>query len=241
MVRRRKHFRITLRRNPSKSNRRRGRRKHARTLTASRVYRPRLFKVRGKWHRSKRSRLFRMAGPVMINPRHRRRYRRNPAIVARLRSAFSRQWLMQSATIGGGIALGALGIPLVYKLVPASNRAQVRPYLGVAHLILGSLLVGFARKAALKTIGATIAGVGVYDLISQNVAQLGLPMLSDSNSMIDNLLPMSASYPMPRRFASPYATAIAASYRPSLSASYTPGGMKSTGLSADPMFENISF
>lgn len=243
MVRRRKHFRITLRRgNPTRK--RRGRRKHARITSVAKVYRPRLYKLRGRWRRSKRSRLFRRAGPVMINPRYSRRRgrRHNPAIVRSLRSAFSRQWLMQSATIGGGIALGALGLPIVNRLIPSANRAQMRPYFGVFHILLGSLIAGFGRRSYIKTLGVTIAGVGAYDLISQNVSQLGLPLLPDSSSLIDKVLPMSASY-MPRRSyrAISPATAIAASYRPSLAASYTPGGIKSTGLSADPMFEGISW
>jgi hypothetical protein len=187
----------------------------------------------------------------MINPfRRRRSYRRNPAVVARLRSAFSRSWMTNSATIGGGIALGYLGIPLTYKILSATKQTHLRPYLGVLHLVIGALVAGMGKKAYMKTLGATIAGVGAYDLLSQNTGDmLGLPQLPISAKLIDSIIPagMSASYPMRRRIASPYAagispaTAVAASYRPALSASYTPGGVKSTGLSADPMFEGISW
>jgi len=149
------------------------------------------------------------------NPVRRRRSSRrrmNPVNRLGLRRAFSRQWLMQSLTIAGGIVSGMLGMPLVYRLVPEGNRTTLRPYLGVVHVLLGSMLFGFMKNKNVKEMGVVIAGTGVYDLLASNIDALGLPPLPVSSSLIDKVLPapapVSASYNVMSRPVS----RIAASY-----------------------------
>ena len=164
--------------------------------------------------------------------RSRRRYRRNPNGIGRsLKQAFSRQWIMRSLTIGGGIASGMIGMPLVYKMVPSQYRIQARPYLGLVHVVIGSLLASFVKNRNAREIGVILAGTGVYDLIAKNIPDLGLPTLPETNLLIDKFLPtpasaaaVSSSYNIARQPVSRVAAAGIAS-------SYQAPGARTVGLS----------
>jgi len=176
----------------------------------------------------------RRRNPVYRRRINRRRRRRNPNIMASVRRAFSRQWLMQSLTVGGGVVAGFMGMPLVYRLVPESNRTTLRPYLGIVHVLIGALMAGMLRNARMKQMGVVIAGTGVYDLLAQNISQLGLPGLPVSNILLDQAFgggaapALAASYPVARRPISRYA-ALAPSAQ-ALAASYQAPGRQITKL-----------
>lgn len=187
---------------------------------------------------------------VLTRSNRRRRYRRNPNGIARgMRRAISQQWIMRSLTIGGGIAGGAAAMPLVYKMVPEANRAQVSPWLGLVHVLLGSVMNATLRNRNMKELGAVIAGTGVYDLLVSNIPQLGLPALPRSGglaAMLPNNAGVSASYPVARRpvsgvaasGVSPVTSQVGSSYLPSytnpgdvVGASYEAPGSRTVGLS----------
>lgn len=212
--------------------------------------------ARKGWRRRKRrpaAKGRRRKNPVYRARRRRRTYRRNPVrgIIAR---TFSQQWLMQSVTISGGIVAGMLGMPLVYGVLPVDMKTpQTRKFLGLVHVLLGSLVVGFVKNKQGRTLGAVIAGTGVYDLIAENTkTTLGLPSLPTENVMISGLLPaggdstppeeqsasymrnygMNASYMVPRRpVSSPAIGTVAASYE-------APGS-STVGLSGDNPYAGI--
>jgi len=203
------------------------------------------------WRRKRAStRKRKRKNPVYVTPRvrmnrrrRRRTYRRNPGIAAGFRRAFSQQWIMQSLTIAGGIVGGALAMPLVYGVMPEQLKAQ-RRYLGAVHVLIGSLLIGFMRGKQGRTLGAVIAGTGVYDLIAQNVPQLELPGLPTTVSFIPaTMLPApapeatSASYMVPRSpVSAPALGTVAASYMRNyggMAASYEAPGSSTVGLGAE--------
>lgn len=203
-----------------------------------------------KTRRAKLKSRRRRKNPVYVTPRvrmnrRRRRRRMNPVRggALGLRRAFSQQWIMQSLTIAGGIVGGALAMPLVYSVAPQALKNQ-RRYLGVVHVLLGSLMVGFMRGKQGRTLGAVVAGTGVYDLIAQNIPQLELPGLPTSVSFIPaTMLPApspeatSASYMVPRApVSAPALGTVAASYMPNyagVGASYEAPGSSTVGLGAE--------
>lgn len=192
-----------------------------------RDHRPRIRFFGGKWHRSKKSRLF--SGPVMLNPRrrrhsrkrrsfmfrhnpmvsvryprsHRRHYRHNPfnlrGVGASMKRIVSRPWLTKIGTIGGGIAAGMAGKSLVVSLMPRIGLGQFTQYSGAGNIILGSIIAGMMRKPMLKEIGVTMAAVGLYDLIASSVPMLRLPVLPsiDVMSMVPGMAPSAVSASYP--------------------------------------------
>lgn len=161
------------------------------------------YKGKSGWYAAKRPARRGRSGPkpgTRLNPRHRRsisqaritrvnrrgRTRQNPAF--RMPKLINQKFLMQSLTLGGGFTVGVLGIPVVYKISPQFIKDR-REWLGLVHVGLGMLLVVMVKNKMVKSLGAALGAVGVYDLISQNIPDLNLPRLSTSNAMIDGLLP----------------------------------------------------
>lgn len=170
------------------------------------------------------------------NPyRRTRRRRRNPNLPTAIRGVFSQRNIMNAAKVGGGIVAGTLTIPMLYTISPAALQAQSR-FFGLANVLVGGLLVGLVRNKDVKDMGVIIAGVGMYDLIQQNVPQLNLPAIPRSNPMISGMLPTtgtSASY-MP--LAASYMTAARPASqvaRAGVGASYLAPRTKTVGLQGD--------
>lgn len=146
------------------------------------AHRPIVIRTAHAWRRPKRSRLFRRA--TRINPRRSRRYgrrsyRRNPLGLPKL--PFNLQNVaFGGLKIAGGIAIGMLGMPLIVKhIAPMVDKTgQYRKFYGLVHVVLGAVAAATIRKQIVKEIALTVAGVGVYDLISQNLPMLGLPTIS---------------------------------------------------------------
>lgn len=194
--------RYTVRVNPKRRKRRKSRRKNA--WYGNRAGHAKA--ARKGWKRRKRrnpARAWKGGNlyTARVNPRRRRnrRRRRNPNAMKRIQAAFSRKWIMQTATIGGGIMAGFLAMPFVYRMVPDAQKRTVRPFLGLFHVLAGSLLFGFVKNKAVKEIGVILAGTGVYDLVAYNVDTLGLPALPTENIMVTKLLgaPAAATPPAP--------------------------------------------
>ena len=101
-----------------------------------------------------------------------------------MKKMFSRGWIMEIATLGIGIMAGVFTLPLVDKIIPASYKAKLNNYYGLINVVIGSFLALRMRNRVAKTVGTMVAAVGVYDLISQNIGQLGLPTLPRSNILI---------------------------------------------------------
>lgn len=220
------------------------------------------------WFRPKRSRYFHK--PTRINRRRRVRHsimRRNPVYRMNVRrryhrtnpraKVFSRNLIMTSAKIGGGIALGAVAMPLVYNIIPAANRTSLNPWLGAINIIIGALGVSFIRNKNVKDMMIVVAGTGVYDLLASNVPSLGLPALpravgpmfskflpSAVPSAVPAAVPVSSSYPVARLPVSPVARGgmsanYPSSHRAGYGASYAAPGMKQQGLSSDNPYGEI--
>lgn len=215
------------------------------------------------WRRRKRGGRRRRRNPALTirhaaNPRRRRRRRRNcpttrvnrrrrrtrrnqPRIIRQLTS---QKVLMSGATIGGGIVLGAVTMPLVDRMIPANNRAQFSPFLGIVNIAIGALMYGMLRNRMAKQLGLVVAGTGVYDLVAENIPQLSLPSMR-ATALVNQMMPAAiapngaaASYQVARRPVSPVAR-LSASYpspaRAGYSASYADPGMRTEGFgSTDP-------
>jgi hypothetical protein len=112
-----------------------------------------------------------------------------------MRSIINRQFLMSAGTIGVSLVAGTMSMSLVSGLIPTSTdptkdlRSQMDKYLGLIHVLLGTLMYTMLRNRHLKTAGLVFGGLGVYDLIASNVPQIGLVPLPRSNINITRLLP----------------------------------------------------
>ena len=102
---------------------------------------------------------------------------------------------MSAGTIGVSLVAGTMSMSLVSGLIPTSTdptkdlRSQMDKYLGLIHVLLGTLMYTMLRNRHLKTAGLVFGGLGVYDLIASNVPQIGLVPLPRSNINITKLLP----------------------------------------------------
>jgi hypothetical protein len=154
---------------------------------------------------------------------------------------------MSVASIGLGIAAGYYTMPLVYRLIPSANREGFRPFMGALNVLSGSLLIALAPRRRggkmVKEMGAVIAGTGVYDLIAENIPQLGLAPIPKTNPVISGLLPgMAASYTVGARPVSRQASSIGASYAygpVAYGSSYEAPGAQTAGLGSDNPFEGM--
>jgi len=153
-------------------------------------YRPKFKK--GKKRGSSSSILFPKA--TRLNPfrRHRRsrRARFNPGL--NIKKAFGMQNLMYLSSIGGGVVAGFLGIPMLDRFMPQAIRDQSKWAYGVIYILAGTMLASMLKGRALKTASITLAGMGIYDLIQQNLVQ-DLPMISRSSLIIDKMIPESGA------------------------------------------------
>lgn len=162
------------------------RRRKARKNPRFGKHRPTLLYTRSGWKRPKRSKIKRA---FRVNPKRRRnpmfKTRRNPLSVKAL---FSSANINQMVAVAGGLTVGLLGIPALYKITPLAAH---RKYLGGIHILLGLATVVMSKKSAVHTAGMTVAAVGLYDLISQNVP-VGLPTISEYAAILPAASSVSA-------------------------------------------------
>ena len=175
------------RRNPSTATIRRRRKVASRKGTLTR---PRLYKYKRKVYRGPRSK----SRYARINPRRRRRYRRNPAL---LKGLFSKTNLTTYAFMAAGMVGGMMAMPFVANAMRSIDKTgQYEKYYGVAHVILGGLLVGFVKNKNIKLAGTTLAATGLYDLIASNtsIGLIPLPRISSFAGSALGAPAMSANY-----------------------------------------------
>jgi len=158
----------------------------------------------GKYHRPKKSKYF--SGPTRINPRRRRKYRRNPSGLKGIlpfRKAFSKQSLMRYVAIGGGIGLGAMlsrflntgAIPFLPG--PATTPGWVvmlqkaRPVHGLIHILVGVTIAAKVRNPIAKDAGAGLAALGGFDLLMQGLTFAGVKNLPSFSGMNVDLMGMN--------------------------------------------------
>jgi len=128
-------------------------------------HRPLVKKTRKGWVGSTRGYL---TSGTRINPRRRRRYvRRNPFNVKRI---VSKAYLLDMATVGGGLAAGMFLMPVVdwasQQIVKdPAQQVTVSKWLGGVHVVLGFVIGGFAKNPRLRTAAHVISATGAYDLL----------------------------------------------------------------------------
>lgn len=175
--------------------------------------------------------------------RRRRAVRLNPPTFLR-KIGLTRSNIKNAATIGAGIGVGYLGMPLMTRFAPPSMQRH-RKFFGLVHVLLGGLLFAGGRRGGspLRLMGTTVAGMGFYDLLASNLP-LGLPVLPSNlpAGMLSDAIPepsvessadedMGASYPR----------SLGANYNPPalIGASYTPPSFQTEGLGADDPFDGV--
>lgn len=183
------------RRNPA------AKKKRTRKKVAAGRHRPVVYKRGGKWYRSPNSSLF--PESTRLNPRRRRKtrkkstrrtavsrrrrtYRRNPA--RKLQGMlFNRRAIIQGASLAAGFGGGALVMPVIVQFSPQAVKNQ-RRFLGIIHVLLGSVVISKSKRPVSKNMAMGVLASGIYDLVAQNIPQLGLRSLPDSSGMLLNLV-----------------------------------------------------
>jgi len=128
-----------------------------------------------------------------INPRRRRKYvRANPF---NIKKVLSKEYLLNMASVGGGIAAGFLLMPLIetgMKSIIKKTEDQVTAskFLGGVHVVLGFILGTMAKNPQLRQAGYTISATGLYDLIVSNVPGLtdAVPALPRTSVFASSLI-----------------------------------------------------
>jgi hypothetical protein len=147
------------------------------------------------------------------NPR-RRRYHRNPKIMARLKGLTSKKSIMSLVSYGAGVVGGMLTPSLLAAVLPA----QYRKYFGLASIGISALLFSFVKNSNVKNAALVMGGFGAYDLLTQNLTGTGLPTLGNMTEIFGLKLPgatQGLSY-QPRHQGLSY-TPMSASYGPKFS------------------------
>lgn len=150
----------------------------------------------GRYYRPSRSKYFKR--PRMVNPRKRRHTRRkNGNIMSAIKRTLTVSTLSGYLSIGGGIFAGAMLskmlntglVPFTTTALPESvtsftSQKYVRPFQGILHIVLGTVIASKVKNKYLKDAGMGLAAMGGYDLLSQALSFMGvanLPSLSGMN------------------------------------------------------------
>ena len=116
------------------------------------------------------------AAHYRMNPRRRRRsgfrslrsYRRNPVAI---RKAFSRDNVVSTVALTGGFIVGVKAQKYINGM---EFMARYRKFSGLVPFLLGTMVAVRGKGKAVKFAGSGVAAAGVYDLLTQNIPQLGL-------------------------------------------------------------------
>lgn len=218
---------------------------------ASDLMRPRIYRKGKKFYRGRRSTL--PQEMKLQNPKLKRRTRRNPKrrmrFMTTMQKTFSRERIMTLAAITGGVGTGFMAKPLIVNIMPEAVKDAAwfkRGGLGIIHILLGSLVIGYTKNKNARYYGMAVASTGLYDIIQQNIPQLGLPEIPETNILSEQMLGTSyefgkrsalgASYQVPKRPTSPV------SEPGLLGASYEAPATQPAGLSgSENPYEDISW
>lgn len=146
------------------------------------------------------------------NPK--RRTRRNGKRLT-LKNVFSQKKLQNYAFTGGGFIGGYLAMPYLASAAQNMAGGRARPFLGLVHIALGSILSMRSRRSNMQALGAGVAISGVYDLVAVNLKVNGQTVfapLPSAPSAVPGLPSLGADYG--------YANLV---NRAGLSATYQPG------------------
>lgn len=188
---------------PSKKRKKSKSRKGRKTRSASgRRIRPTIIVTRtGHYRRPSRSKYFKR--PRMVNPKRRKsRVRRsNGNILATVKRLFTVNTMSSYLSIGGGVLAGGFlsrmlttgMVPFTTTALPSSisetlNNKYVRPFHGVLHIVLGTLIASKVRNKYVRDAGMGLAAIGGYDLLSQALSFLGMSALPTLSGMNVNML-----------------------------------------------------
>lgn len=105
------------------------------------------------------------------NPAKRRRYRRNPAGRGILKSAFNKKHMVNILSLGVGFVGGIKAQKYINDM---EFMANFRRFSGLIPFVLGTMLGIRGKGEAVKSVGAGLSLSGLYDLVTQNVPQIGL-------------------------------------------------------------------
>lgn len=137
----------------------------------------------GKFYRPRRSKAFKR--PTRINGRRRRR---NPTRT--LRRALSVANITRYLAIGGGMVAGSMvtsffatgvlpfSTTSIYPAAMQDVMTKARPFMGLANLVVGSLVAGKVRNPMLRDAALGIAAYGGFDLFTQVLKLMGVSQLS---------------------------------------------------------------
>lgn len=240
VVKKKRRTRKNARRGRARKTRRAVRRNIPVPRRKRRNPRPRLRKKRGRWYASGRDPL-KLRGK-RINPRRKRRrraVRRNPKVNVKTIQRF----VTEALPYGIGMGIGFIGMPIVYRVLPASVTSGVNfpRWRGLIHVGLGSLIFIFGKGKTSRTVGLVVGGTGLYDVLAQNVPDLGLPGLPSANPLIDKA---GASESTGRYYGLSYDAGrkpMGMSYEAPMGLSYAaqPGTLMTAGLNGDDYSDNI--
>lgn len=128
-----------------------------------------------------KGRKLKLGGPNMAKRKRRkasrtrsvskRKYRRNPGGRGLLKQAFNRKHIVNIASLGIGFVGGIKAQKYINQL---DALVSYRRFTGLIPFILGTIIGVKGRREAIKSIGAGLSLSGLYDLVTQNVPQIGL-------------------------------------------------------------------
>jgi hypothetical protein len=182
--------------------RRKSRRKAKAAKRTGRRIRPTILVTKsGLYKRPRRSKYFKR--PRMVNGRKRRLSRRNGSgsVMAAIKKTLTVSTLSGYLAIGGGVFVGAAlskmlntgMVPFTSIMLPAAvsetmASKYVRPFQGVLHIVLGSILASKVKNKYVKDAGLGLAALGGYDLLSQALSAVGIANLPSLSGMNVDLL-----------------------------------------------------
>ena len=88
-----------------------------------------------------------------------------------MKQAFSKKHLINITSLGVGFVGGIKAQKFINDV---EALASFRKFTGVIPFLLGTVLAVKSRSEAVKSVGAGISLSGLYDLVTQNVPQIGL-------------------------------------------------------------------
>jgi hypothetical protein len=167
---------------PKRRTRRRSKVARRKSRSGKRI-RPVVIVSGGKFYRPRRSKAFKR--PTRINGRRRRR---NPT--RQLRRALSVANITRYLAIGGGMVAGSMvtsffstgvlpfGSTSIYPAGMQDMMQKARPFMGLANLVVGSMVASRVRNPMLKDAALGIAAYGGFDLFTQVLKLMGVSQLA---------------------------------------------------------------
>ena len=121
---------------------------------------------------------------------------------------------VSAAKIAGGLVVGYLMLPIINKVMPASITVKYGKFYGAINVVVGAVAAATMKNKEVKDAALIVAGVGIYDLIANNLPFLGLAPVQRSSTLLkiagEEPGVIGASY---QEVGADYAPALGASYQ----------------------------